>query len=198
MTTVEEEKNKALHELRSFKKEFPLGFGQVFGRDISTIKDHIRTSVSGLMQPIKNKIGQIVSDLLSETGLLKLVENIATSLSNIIIDIKKKDGVDDLINAIGVQISGGEKAISLLLGWIADLWVALEILLGNIPEIPTGIITLPISPIGGGPGDLPLTPMLDYPFPEDYLGYIAALLEPGSVIGGGGLVAPAPYEFHFF
>jgi len=151
MTTVEEERALTINSLMKFKEAFPRGFKQVFsGSNIANLKEHFKADIDGLIAPFKNEINSLISNLLSDTGLVKLVGDIAKFVSNIITEITKNEGVQDGIKTMKPIIEGIAKAIALLFGWISALWGGLADLFGNLPPPPFGLVDPTLIP---GPVD---------------------------------------------
>ena len=151
MTTVEEEKALTINSLMKFKEAFPRGFKQVFsGNNVANIKEHFKANIEGLMQPFKNEVNSIVADLLSDTGLVKLVGDIAALVSNLVTKITEADGVKEGIDQVGDVIEIVAISLATLIGWVADLWGALADLFGNLPPPPFGLVDPTLIP---GPPD---------------------------------------------
>lgn len=155
--SVEDERSKFLVELKSFKKEFPLGFRQVFsGNSITSIKDTAKRAIDGLLQPIKNEINQGIADLLSETGLVNIIEDFTEKLSTNLEKWKEK-------------LTPSMKKIAQFVGFITGIIVKIIAFIGDILSLIAAILDGAVDP-----NDLP-------PFIADIVGLL-----PGQIGDPGG------------
>lgn len=141
--TAAEERAKFINEAAEFKKEFPLGFRQVFsGNSIATIKEHARTEIEGLLQPIKNEVAQTVSDFLSNSGLVELIKSITKVISETVTKIVEAGGLKDTMAKANPVVKQIADAIAIYFGWISEIW-----------SIWTDWLTIPPPP--QDPNDIP-------------------------------------------
>ncbi len=133
-----EERTKTINALKKFKKEFSGGFIRVFGDDnLQSLNEYAKSSVSGLLTPVRNKVTSITNDILSDTGLRSVVDAVTVIVADIIEDITKDEGVQDLLDNANPVIDQLSIDVSNVIDWIADIFLIWAKWLGNVPDAPT-------------------------------------------------------------
>lgn len=149
MATIQEERAKAIQKLVDFKKTVPRGFKQIFSEyNITTVEQHIKADVEALLTPIKNEVGEMVSDFLSEGGLGTLIGNIGGLIGDIIHEIKKNEGLKLTIDIVSGIITGLAIALAAVIGFFNAIWTLIGDIVANFPPPPgSGDDLVPITPI---------------------------------------------------
>lgn len=82
------------------------GFSGLMGGTTESIKQQVKTSVTGLFSPITNEINSFVANLTSETGLGEAFNKVGNSLGNLLNTVLAPDtGIGKAVNFIGDAVS---------------------------------------------------------------------------------------------
>jgi hypothetical protein len=82
------------------------GFTSLLGGSVESVKEQVKTSVTGLFSPITNEINQFTADLLSESGLQGAFSKIGNSLGNLITTVAGPEtGLGKAVNFIGNAVA---------------------------------------------------------------------------------------------
>lgn len=103
-TQTWKEMTKAFNSINEVVKSG--GFKELVGGTTESLKEQMKTSVTGLFSPIENEINQFTANLLSESGLQGAFNKIGNSLGNLITTVAGPEtGLGKAVNFIGSAVA---------------------------------------------------------------------------------------------